>query len=251
MSDYKDITPTSSGFRKLSYTCRCGWVDWNHALPGAAQGLKSQFDSQTCSDSWVNKIKFSYRGAPAFMVYFSMAAGRPSIKVGTGGYWAVRKGLSQDEKQRIAYYIFRSTSLDFEDLQGTFPFSWMSDSSYSLEDLPSNVVGFYAAYNGKSQDDMRKLCGETTVAESQAVYKANFSDGIGKVKNNTFDPKFYDCSACPKPHAFAKPIDDMTTISPGALYCKMLDNPRYTKHYDNWSNTSKRTYKIENGRIKS
>ncbi len=45
MSDRNDIKPNRKGWRQLSYTCRCGWVDWGHALPRGPSQLKHQIDS--------------------------------------------------------------------------------------------------------------------------------------------------------------------------------------------------------------
>jgi len=63
-----------------------------------------------------------------------------------------------------------SASFGFEKLQGSFPFSIVSGaSSFSPEDLVSNLISFCSAFMSIPQSRMRRICGEVSVEESYRV----------------------------------------------------------------------------------
>lgn len=62
-----DIEPIG-GVRRLSYTRRCGWVDWGHARPTAALGLKEQILSEQGADSALRGVGLALENSPAYVL---------------------------------------------------------------------------------------------------------------------------------------------------------------------------------------
>lgn len=72
---------------------------------------------------------------------------------------------SEDTQNRVALGIFKELSKTFENAQSDvdtisnfLPFIGYR-SSYSIEDLPSNLIGFFRVMNGLSSQDICTLCG--------------------------------------------------------------------------------------------
>ncbi|MFS0518431.1 DUF4157 domain-containing protein [Nostoc sp. UIC 10607] len=93
----------------------------------------------------------------------------------------LNRSLSETEVLQVALGIFMFQSYVFESLQ-----SWtdrIKKSSFSEEDLPSNLIGFYRAAYGYSQDDVRQICDAWDAARSLQAYK-----GYAFRQNRTFRP---------------------------------------------------------------
>ncbi len=63
--------------------------------------------------------------------------------------------LSEDEVLSVALEIFKQVALKFETAQQTFP---STGSSFSEEDLPSDLIGFYRAAKGFSREEVAEIC---------------------------------------------------------------------------------------------
>jgi len=196
MAHREDLDPSKkNGKRWMSYTRRCGFVDWGHAIPEGAKELKKQMDAESLKvvyieDRELNTIPITLDGLPAFVVGFGEMMGRKNFKVGIYSHYVVRKGLTPGEKESAALGIFHDTSIEFETFQGSPMFTWKSHSSFSGEDLPSNEIGFYAAYRGWDDDTyIRQICGEVSVDESKRIWDAYLPPrGIEDEKNYGFRP---------------------------------------------------------------
>ena len=106
-------------------------------------------------------------------------------------HWIVRRGLSRGARENAALGIFLSASFDLEGAQASFPFSWATNSGFSAEDLVSNLIGFYSAYRGYSQEQQRTICGEVSIAESQRLWDAHLPNGLGAIKNRSLRPVLF------------------------------------------------------------
>lgn len=73
------MTPGPNGFRRLSYTCRCGWIDWGHALPGGPRALRTQIDSEYTNWPELGQLTVTLAGAPAYVVHYGQGMGRGPI----------------------------------------------------------------------------------------------------------------------------------------------------------------------------
>ncbi|MEM8800414.1 MAG: hypothetical protein AAGF15_10090 [Pseudomonadota bacterium] len=192
MSGRDDIQPSAtSGWRRLSYTRHCGWVDWGHALPGSAQSLKMQLDHESAAFGLLDGVTVTLDGRPAYLLNYGQAMGNRLITVSATRQWVVVKGLTRAQKESVGLAIFLSASHQFETMQGTFPYSLLTNSGYSAEDLVSNLIGFYSAFRNISQSDMRQTCGEVSVAESERIWDEHLPNGLESIKNTTTEPIYY------------------------------------------------------------
>lgn len=123
-----------------SYSCNCGWIDWGHASPGTAKSiLKGVYVDPM-------PVNSNYK-----VLRVSMTAGNIPFIGGLGvtRYAVVRTSQSLPDKQRIALGIFMDLSEQFETWQGNSIPSMFSSrlrqSSFSEEDLASNLMSFYLA----------------------------------------------------------------------------------------------------------
>lgn len=202
MTDRADIHADSNGFRRLSYTCRCGWIDWGHANGTGAAGLLARL--RTGHNDWpANSGSNIYlNSSPAFLVSYTQRMGNRHIQLPLNTrQWIVKRGLSSTMLTQVAYTIFLSESLSFEAYQDRWVWRVLTDSGFSAEDLVSNMVGFYRALHGKSEAEMRAMCGDVGEAESLAIWDSQVPDGLGAIKNRTTQPIYFTTSACPGPQS--------------------------------------------------
>ena len=225
MTQRSDIEPVSKGWRRLSYTCRCGWVDWGHALPDGAKKLKTQMEAELADWPLLGQMKVFLEGVPAYIMAYGQRMGAGPIRVDTMRHWIVRKGLSLAQRQSVALAIFMQASMDFEGLQGSFPFSIKTaDSSYSLEDLVSNLIGFHAAFSAMSQTQLRQICGEVSVKESYRLWDEHLPNGLGGIRNRSYRPVLFPCSECATGStAFPGLFTSISAEPAGALWVKLKD----------------------------
>ncbi|HVK18735.1 MAG TPA: hypothetical protein VM533_17520 [Fimbriiglobus sp.] len=196
-------TIQSTADKGLIYTCRCGWIDIGHANPA------SKYPNQGAVNLWANVNdetgERSRNGAWHKVTHKIMMGMRKKIPGfgwevdGTFGptrHYAVRVGLSTAEKEEVALAIFMDVSIAAEELQGTF---WpVSDSSFSGEDLLSNLIGFYDAVR---RPDFNKLflyqsCLPVSKAAALMVWDTHGSIGTHKVREFN-RPLLFPCRDCP------------------------------------------------------
>jgi hypothetical protein len=220
MTTRSDIQPNARGWRRLGYTCRCGWVDWGHALPGSALELKKQLDAERTSWPGLGNMRVRLNGQPAFVLVYGQGMGGGPIRVSTERHWIVRKGLPPWQREQVGLGIFMSASHIFETLQGSFPFSVVTDSSsFSAEDLVSNLIGFYSAFRGVNQDAMRRLCGEVSVDASYQVWDGHVPRGLHTYRNRSYKPILFPCAECKgSDTSFPSELAQLKEASQGHLY---------------------------------
>ncbi|WP_446470311.1 hypothetical protein [Xenorhabdus stockiae] len=90
------------------------------------------------------------------------------------------------DKKRVALTIMMYTTHSFESYQDSFPFTLISDSGYSGEDLISNLFGFYQAIN-----DINYLPQVGVVNKEKAYKRWDYYGAIGKYKNKSFKPLLF------------------------------------------------------------
>jgi hypothetical protein len=179
---------------RLIYTCKCGWVDKGHAR---SHKVARSFVS---ADALWDEVKretgpiSKKPGETGFKVSYRQDMGRSIfghiITTGVTNSYLVQKGLTRHQKESVALAIFMEVSMDFESYQGLF--SLATDSSFSVEDLVSDLIGFYTAVRpGK---DYLKLCKPVSTAASLKVWDTY--GPVGSTKNKTFRPKFFHCDEC-------------------------------------------------------
>jgi hypothetical protein len=117
-------------------------------------------------------------------------------------------GLSPEEKKSVALAIWMEISRHFEEIQGNpliragqWMRSWFTgdngSSSFSEEDLPSNIIAFYMKLNDWTREDILKpnICGP----EASRACKRKIIEKTGGPKmnpNRTFQPRDYNMHCC-------------------------------------------------------
>lgn len=170
----------------LVYSCRGGWIDKNHALKTTsrafvgADNLWKQILNETG-----RKSKFP--GVDGFQVTYIQDATR--MRVGVTKNYCIRTGLSLAIKESVALAIFQEVSMKFEAMQGL---AFWSDSSFSVEDLVSNMIGFYKAV--RPGPDYVALCQPVSIEASLKIWDTK--GAVGSHKNKKFEPVYFDCDEC-------------------------------------------------------
>lgn len=170
----------------LVYTCRGGWIDKNHALKTTtrpfvgAKSLWNQILNETGRRS-------RFPDVDGFKVTYTQDATR--FHFGVTNSYCVRTGLPLAAKESVALAIFQEVSLAFESKQG---WALWSDSSFSVEDLVSNMISFYNAV--RPGPDYLALCQPVSKEASLKIWDTK--GAVGSHKNKKFEPVFFDCEEC-------------------------------------------------------
>lgn len=152
--------PTESGIEenppRYSYSTHCGWIDWAHANPGmttllitsvrqasdALRESRARGDADGDTGQFVSPAMISAPGG------VTLSSVTPTVRI--------REPLSEDQILSVALRIFMLQSIGFEGLQ-----AWtnaIGSSSFSEEDLPSNIISFYRAARGFGRADISRIC---------------------------------------------------------------------------------------------
>jgi len=224
---------------RLIYTCNCGWIDLGHANPASrrphvgAQSLWNEVNSPKENERFVvasaSKAALSERyaaatGAPAsgpefngYRVTYKQDMSTPRVlglrlTASSGSTYVVRHGLSPAERKSVALAIFMEVSFGFEGMQGSWPYSWTraAESSFSQEDLVSNLLGFYSIV--EPSISYLELCHPVGIDASEVVW-----DQYGGVsrKNRSFSPIFQPCRECREHPVFPSQLQMITAARKG------------------------------------
>jgi hypothetical protein len=203
----------------LVYTCSCGWIDLGHLNPtnirmeiGAANlwtQLKNEGKpaiDQRCGpapagsnsmrvishrlrkpDHCDDDPRFTFPdGNKGFFVRLRQDHARYPGKPGREGRYAVKYGLTPEQKKQVGLSIFMAVSHRFENLQRFFNF--ITDSGYSQEDLVSNLIGYYIGVGEITKLKALKLCHPVS---AETAYKIWDTEGtVGKNKNTQWKPLY-------------------------------------------------------------
>lgn len=178
----------------ISYSCNCGWIDWNHVAVGS-RTKPDRGPNKGAFSAWAiwNKV-LNDRDAERSLTkegYKVSAFQRRNVLVmylKYGGEYFVRSPLDVAQKKTVALAIFQEVSMKKE---GAFPD--MSGSSFAGEDLPSNLISFYAAVNNYTRRDIDRICKVQDPDESMVVWK-NINRNLPK--NRTWEPLDYNKQSC-------------------------------------------------------
>jgi hypothetical protein len=180
----------------LVYTCNCGWLDLNH--------LESK-ERKYASPKYLWEDVLHERGIvignqnDRHVIKYKQHMAKYFLSSEYAKYYWIKKNLPIEIKRAIALSIFMEVSLGFENLQSSM--SAVTDSGFSEEDLPSNLIGFYSIVFGSI--DWRGLCRPVSKESSFNVWDIN--GPVGKNKNRAFAPIFHDCKECVTKHHINRP----------------------------------------------
>jgi hypothetical protein len=166
----------------LLYTKKVGWIDLGHARPGGAKKLWNKVRSEP--SSWNDEyyvINYSE------MMFISKKHMGTIGGAGVGKEFEIKRNLSLKEKKSVAMAIYFDVSMKFEAFQGICPLPKTRDSSFSGEDLVSNLIGFYRAVEpGKKYIEMCE-----PVSKKKALELWDKYGPIGKYKNHKIRPLLF------------------------------------------------------------
>ncbi|HKD24558.1 MAG TPA: hypothetical protein VKC66_01390 [Xanthobacteraceae bacterium] len=213
-----------TGWSGVIYTCNCGYFDLGHGNPHkaawnvGASALWEQLVKEPSDNAVVEQFRRPPMGepgagaanamfwllhdptarfpdgAPGFAVEYQQDMGRriAGLRVTPAAFnrrYLVRRGLSTEEKKAVALAIFIEVTMGFEHLQGEWPWGWIpqsAQSSFSLEDTVSDLIGFYIAIGEITRADALAACHPCSVAASLAMWDGN--PHLASLKNQTFKP---------------------------------------------------------------
>lgn len=179
------MTTRSDIPNRLIYTCNCGWVDKGHANARSTrphvgvQSLWQQITSQAGA-----KTKWPFKG---YQVLYRQDMLKWGVGVAVEGNYLVASNLSRSQMESVALGIFLEVSFKFESTQWWFG---APSSSFSEEDLISNLIGFYTVV--RPEVDYMQLCQPVSAAASFKVW----DDAGGLGKNETINPVYHPCEEC-------------------------------------------------------
>ena len=186
--DGADLKGGDGTIRKsgLIYTSECGWIDLGHANPDGKpfQCARSLWDQMTRQTSFTTCLPHH---EPARIEYgqtmkkFGIATGE------TRRYDVDRILDSQEEQKSIALAIFLDVSKAFEAYQANWFFKHVTDSGYSVEDLVSDLVGFYRVVNPGV--DYIAACKPVPRAQALAIWDK--FGAVGQTKNKEPNPVLF------------------------------------------------------------
>ena len=193
---------------QLAYAKHYGWVDMTHGFtPSPRFDVSAANLWKQILEEWGSTSK---DGEGHEVTYRQDAHVFLGIRAGTYKSYYVQKGLSLEKKREVAVAIFQDISMDFEKQQNL---AWWSSSSYSPEDLPSNMLGLYAAmFEGLDEKSIKGLIEVLTPEQSFEIlqqYPETFTDE--KYKNRSFEPIFFDNKYSP---ASPKVPLQLSTVKP-------------------------------------
>lgn len=161
----------------LIYSVYCGWIDWNHTIPTSATALWNA----------VKKESGPVDGS-GFRMGYEQTAHKAIYTVRFGAAFWVKSGLSIANKESVALGMFKYVSFGFESEQAVGISGILSNSGFSEEDLPSDLIGFYRAVKGYSISDIQKMAGVISKDESKCLW-----DRIGGLKQRaSWSPTDYN-----------------------------------------------------------
>ena len=158
---------------ELSYTNKCGWVDWGHASGTGPKNLVDHVLAEHPSPlTDIEKqqveeylLTHNLSAKDYFPVTYSQQMQRKvgiKFTAGTKSVYLVKRGLPKKIREGMAWRIFKEVSEHFETLQGSPPYNSVSRvaaSSYGIGDLNGDKLAFYSALRGYTKSELEEKCG--------------------------------------------------------------------------------------------
>lgn len=159
--------------RRYIFTTHCGWIDWVHTGSGFIQPILDAVRNAEPNEPFTVSMNDPIRRATVTAV--------------------LRRQLRNEaEINQVGLGIFRVISVGFEEAQGDLGDIGAGlishQSSYAIEDLPSNLIGFYRTVAGYSREDVKRICWAWNAASSRDRFAHDESRGFFRRQNRQFSP---------------------------------------------------------------
>ena len=185
---------------RVSYSRKCGWIDWGHAGGEGPTELIESVLSQTpmqlspkdegAVKEFAAEKKISLnRYVP--IVYFQQMKKTSvgvTIQAGIRSVYLVRKDLHRKTREGVAWRIFKEVSEQFEKMQGDVPYAILPStaaSSFGVGDLTGDKISFYSALRGYSKEKFEGICRPYTADKSvrQLESQREYNKGQARWRN--------------------------------------------------------------------
>lgn len=169
----------------ISYSCRCGWIDWAHTKWAARifEQIKRNVENVQGDPNGAIFRHDSGRSRKFFGFYDP----RHILAV------EVRPEFSGVNSRSLAFAISLDVMRDYERIQSFVPFA-DTGSSFSVEDLTSNFLGIISSIieqdPGRRKEFVKNFCGVLDEDDSEYVYHR----WTGKRRSHSYYPDLW------KPH---------------------------------------------------
>ena len=192
--------PTEEDIRNggAEFTCRCGWIDWNHVRNSDSLGYELTDDLEYAAGN--------FRPDPGLRdnwgIYVGISVGSGGIEFDFFGEHAVipndrLSSMNDTCRTTLAASMFMDANEHFEELQGALgwlPFgvgARLRSSYFSEEDLPSDIIGFYVGFqrfhtdltSDQLYEQVREKCGAVGEQKSLEVFEETYENGAKAVTN--------------------------------------------------------------------
>jgi hypothetical protein len=152
---------------RYSYSTHCGWIDWHHANPDMSKRLIQAV--QDASDRMAADPALSSEAVtgPAMESHVPVLG---ALLSSVTPVFRIKTKLTHDEVLGVAFRAFVLQSLGFEALQ-----SWtdaIGESSFSEEDLTSNLIAFYMAARTFDRAQIKTICDVWDATRSLEKFKS-------------------------------------------------------------------------------
>ncbi|WP_058910595.1 hypothetical protein [Entomohabitans teleogrylli] len=159
----------------LIYTEVLGWIDLGHAQGEDIRDLLQQMNTGETSSSDKNTYEVKYAQG--------MVGIKRKITISRFIKWRIKKGRPVHERQSIALAMMLTVAKRFESMQSSFPFSLVTDSGFSGEDLISDLLGFYRVVSLQNPFPLLR-----PVSQDNALKRWDYYGPVGSFKNTSFRP---------------------------------------------------------------
>jgi len=215
------------------YSCNCGWIDWSHAGPGNAENIIRQIN-----DAQTGPINPYRRIVRPEAIVGPLPIGEPGGG-GVEGNIVVKRDLGRDSTAvfEVSLGVYMELENLFEEYQGSGLRGFADSlifigprSSFSEEDLMSDLIGFYIAagkVRGGDEADLKRMIREkcdvvgskddpaTRLGKQLEAWYSSYSDsqGFSEQVKEWYSPKLHCVTDCEgKPYGLPAELLEFSPI---------------------------------------
>lgn len=129
----------------IRYSPECGWITQDHAIPDGPSHLLTRMYQKNATRK--DSFDITYKQTMKYSFF-----GKRLIAEAASTY-RLATGMSKEQTDAAALLILMDVSEQFEDMQGSLPYTLISEgSSFRKGDLTGNLLAYYKALHSASPD---------------------------------------------------------------------------------------------------
>jgi hypothetical protein len=211
-----NLTDTDFINGHYSYSCNCGFIDWDHA---GEQGIENGTQTYNNIVDLYNRVKTPISGPFDYKLFFARveqwALNNRMGGVEIGVY--VKNQLPELRAKSVTAGIYLALQMNFELFQGgliksnEFDLSDvtryalkiggalnLTQSAFAIEDLTSDTIATYRVVNNLTQEEIEQMCTVLEPGDSFKIYDENRDSVSGNYRNFSLFNPVYVSSTCSK-----------------------------------------------------